>query len=135
MGYYSGNLIIHHDTSDYIKPKEQGEVLTLRFYASFNKSKLYLNTTILNQLLNSGTVQNFIIKESTTYINKHSDEINQSINKLFSKEYIPTVTVKIIGKYFYIKVYCGRNHTIENCITAISKQVKREKTIIDILKG
>lgn len=136
MGYYSGRLIINNETDN--EPKrnsEQGLVTTLRFSASFNKKKLYLNNTILNQILESGAVQTYIIDECSSYFKANEELVNNKIKKILTIEHTLKIDIKIIGKYFYIKFYCGRNHTINDCITALTKKLKKEKGQLEILRG
>lgn len=136
MGYYSGRLIINNETDNEPKRKtEQCLVATLRFSASFNKKKLYLNNTILNQILESGAVQTYIIDECSSYFKANEELVNNNIKKVFMIEHTIKIDIKIIGKYFYIKFYCGRNHTIDDCIVALTKKLKKEKGQLEILRG
>lgn len=136
MGYYSGKLIINNNTDNDIKTSmEQCLMATLRFSASFNKKKLYLNNTILKQILESGVVQDYIIHECSSYFKDNKELINNRINKSFTIENTVRIDIKIIGKYFYIKFYCGKNHTIDDCITALIRKLKNEKDQLEILRG
>nr|DAV25193.1 MAG TPA: hypothetical protein [Caudoviricetes sp.] len=136
MGYYSGRLIINNDTDNDIKVSmEQCLIATLRFSASFNKKRLYLNNTILKQILESGVVQDYIVNECSSYFKNNNELINNRINKNLTKENAVKIDIKIIGKYFYIKFYCGRNHTIDDCIAALIRKLKNEKDQLEILRG
>ena len=135
MGYYSGRMVIHNETDTYKDTKEHGLIATLKFSANFNKKKLYLNNTILNQILDSGAVQTYILKECSNYFETYKNEANNAINKILYVENFPNIKIQIIGKYFYIKFYCGRNHTLDDCLEALNKKLKKEKDKIEILRG
>lgn len=137
MGYYSTNLIINNNTDDkeIKQDREQGLIAALRFSVNFNKKKLYLNNTILNQILESGAVQSYIVKECTHHFKENEEYINTRMKKIFTIEHSVKIDIKIIGKFFYIKFYCGRNHCIDECITALTKKLKKEKGHMEILRG
>lgn len=136
MGYYSGRLIINNETDNKSKlTMEQSLIATFKFSASFNKKKLYLNNTILKQILESGVVQKYIIDECSSYFKTNKEIIENKINKNLIIENTVKINIKIIGKYFYIKFYCGRNHTIDDCITALIRKLNNEKDRLEILRG
>lgn len=137
MGYYSGKFIIHNNTEEYnaTNYKELGHIMTFKFSASFNGTKLYLNNTLLKQLLESNALQKFIINDCNKYIKNNQDSINASIKKIYTIENNPNIKIKIIGKYFFIEVYCGRNHSTDDCINAIKRKLSNKKTREEILRG
>lgn len=137
MSYYSGKLIIHNHTVSYgLGNNESMEhILTMKFSVNFNDNRLYLTNTFINQLLESKALQNFIVKEINKHIDNNIEEFNSRIKKICSIENNPTVKVNVIGKYFFIKLYCGRNHTKEDCIKAIKRKLASEKTAEEILRG
>ena len=110
-------------------------ILTMKFSVNFNDNRLYLTNTFINQLLESKALQNFIVKEINKHIDNNIEEFNSRIKKICSIENNPTVKVNVIGKYFFIKLYCGRNHTKEDCIKAIKRKLDSEKTVEEILRG
>lgn len=137
MGYYSGKFVIHNDTVGYGlgKSEAMGHILTIKFSASFNDSKLYLSNTLVKQLLESKALQNFIVKEIDKHIESNIEDFNSRIKGICSIENNPSVKINIIGRYFFIKIYCGRNHTKEDCIKAIKRKLASEKTVEEILRG
>ena len=137
MGYYSGKFIIHNNTDDYkiADYKNLGHIVTFKFSASFNGTRLYLNNTLLRQLLDSNALQKFIIDDCSKYIKENQDLINTSIKKICTIENDPNINIKVIGKYFFIEVYCGRNHSTDDCINAIKRKLSNEKTRDEILRG
>lgn len=135
MSYYSGRLIINNESNMPIDNTAQGLIATFKFSVSFNKEKLFLNNTILNQILESGAVQTYIKKECASYFNSNKDSIEKAISKIYTMELTPRIEIKIIGKYFFINFYCGRNHSIDDCSTALNRKLKNEKSNIEILRG
>lgn len=137
MGYYSGKFIIHNNTDDYKIDdyKKLGHIITFKFSANFNGTRLYLSNTLLKQLLDSNALQKFIIDDCSKYIKENQDLINASIKKTCTIENYPNIKIKVIGKYFFIEVYCGRNHSTDDCINAIKRKLSNEKTRDEILRG
>lgn len=136
MAYYSSPLIIHNNTDEYISNnKEFGLIAEMKFSVNFNKEKLFLNNTILNQILDSGAVQNYIIKEISQFFKENNLDINKTIRKICTPEPAPKIDIKIIGKYFFIKFYGGINTTTEECLYSLSKKLKKQNDKISILRG
>ena len=136
MKYYSSPLIIHNNTEEYINiNKKFGLIAEMKFSVNFNKEKLFLNNTILNQILDSGAVQSYIIKEVTNFFEENRLDVNRTIKKICTTEPMPKIEVKIIGKYFFINFYGGINTTIEECIQSLYKKLKKQKDKISILRG
>lgn len=137
MSYYSGKLIIHNETEEYNKfnPKELGQILSIRFSINFNKEKLFLSNTLVNQFLSSKAVQKYIVSECDKYMNDNLIEIDNNIRKIFTIENEPKVKISVIGKYFYVKINCGRNHNRKQLIAALKRKLQNEKTLEEILRG
>lgn len=136
MAYYSSPLIIHNNTEEYrISNKEFGLIAEMKFSINFNKEKLFLNNTILNQILDSGAVQNYIIKEVSSFFEVNKLDIEKTIKSICTPESFPSIEIKIIGKYFFIKFFGGINTTIDECIYNLRKKMKKEKNKISILRG
>ena len=45
------------------------------------------------------------------------------------------VKIRLIGKYFFLDIYCGNNHTIEDIITALNLKINNRRDNFDILMG
>lgn len=137
MSYYSGKFIIHNNTDQYYENSyfEQTHIMTMKFSASFNDMKLYLNNTLVKQLLSSKTLQKYIVNECESYMLLYSDAINNTIQSVMSIENTPAIKIRVLGKYLYINMYCGRNHTIDDCVRALARKLRNEKTREEILRG
>lgn len=136
MKYYSGKLIIHNETKEYdIDKYVSGHIVTMKFSVNFNNKRMYLSKSFLEQLLESKAVQKYIMNEVSDYISSNKEMIERAITKTLTIGTGPTVEVKVIGQFFYIKVYCSRNHKIEDCINAVNRKIKNQKTQEEILRG
>lgn len=137
MGYYTGKFVIHNNTDNYnlFEQDNIGHILTMKFSANFNDMKLFLTNTLVKQLLSSKALQKFIVNEIDKYMDNNIEKFNSFINKICFIEQNPIVKINVIGKYFFIKVYCGRNHTKEDCIKAVKLKLSNEKTVEEVLRG
>lgn len=135
MAYYSSPLIIHNNTEEYKVNKEFGFIAEMKFSVNFNKEKLFLNNTILNQILDSGAVQNYIIKEVSSFFEINKLDIEKTIKGICTPEPFPNIEIKIIGKYFFIRFFGGINTSIDECIYSLRKILKKEKNKISLLRG
>jgi hypothetical protein len=137
MSYYNSSLIIYNNTdNDYNETnKDEKLIAFFKFSITFNKIQLFLDGIFIKQILKSTRVQKFILDECAKYLDLNKDSINNKIKKQLTYELEPIVELKILGKFLYIKVYCGRNNTIENCLDSISNKLRNKKNKSEILKG
>lgn len=136
MGYYSSPLIIHNNTKEYkVDNKDFGLIAEMKFSVNFNKEKLFLNNSILNQILDSGAVQKYLVKEVISFFENNELDIENTIKSICIPESFPKIEIKIIGKYFFIKFFGGINTTIDECINSFTRKIKKEKDKISILRG
>ena len=135
MDSYSGRL--KFKLEEMIIPSEiHNNIVRFKFSASFNGVKLFLNKALLEQVLDASRVLKEYISDSCI------KEMMDSYKKIESRskeilviESEAKIKIGILGKYFFIDIYCGRNHKVDDLIATIRRSLGRRKTQLEILRG
>lgn len=136
MGYYSGRFIVKNETTidDIKRIKKHGQVAIFKFSVYVNKTQLFLNNTLLEQILESHVIKNFILEDITKLLKENNELIENNIKNTCT---ISDAIAKknCIGKYFFFNIYGGVNNSMNDLIESVSNLLKKKKSIKDILKG
>lgn len=136
MSYYSSPLIIHNTTNERcFDTKCNDMICSLHFTVTFNKNKLSLSNSLIKQLLDSPAVKKYIYKECEKTLNNNIEKVTKNIKGICKIEDDVYIDFKVLGTIFYIKFFCGKNHTIEDCLKSLSLKLNNQKNRYDLLKG
>lgn len=128
------NMYIVNETTTKNSYKED-TAISFKFSIRYKNKPVFINRKILDVLLHSTPIKRFILSDCIFFIRNNNKYVTENINKIYYNIKKINVKIRLIGKYFFLDVYCGNNHTIEDIITALNLKINNRRDNFDILMG
>ena len=121
MHSYTGKLTVHNVTTDLYANKNY--LLAYKFDITFNNKQLFLNNSLLKQLLSIKSINNFIVDEIYTSILTNKEDIIHKNKVGIPLNYNNKISIKIYGKYFYIYISNSKVFEIDKVKSLLKKEI------------